>query len=194
MENLYKIIFDDNTSEKEKAAANIELEKVMKEVEKCPEFIEERKKQDEEWRKINEPLNEQAFNEVMAALKALASSDPEAFKARAKKSPELLLILLPKETILKRHESDFKTYTLMISEKELRALRHAMPKFRSDQKVQISFVDSIENKIREQAKAAEAPPPPKPAAKKRAKKWQPKKASSGGSSFIDELKKRQAKN
>eukprot|EP01121_Diplochlamys_sp_Union-15-3_P019159 TRINITY_DN7154_c0_g1_i1.p1 TRINITY_DN7154_c0_g1~~TRINITY_DN7154_c0_g1_i1.p1 ORF type:complete len:133 (-),score=32.90 TRINITY_DN7154_c0_g1_i1:3-401(-) len=131
---------------------------------------------------------------MVAELKTEATSNPDAFKARAKKSPELLLILLPKETILKRHESDFKTYGLTLKEKELRALRHAMPKFRSDQKVQSAFLDSIENKIRELAKSAEAPPKP-PVQKKTAKKWQPKKSTGGkgASSFLDELKKRKPK-
>jgi len=189
IEELYKVIFDDNTSDKDKAAANISLEKAMKEIEKTSEFLEEKRRVEDEWRKTNEPLNEKAYTEMVAMLKSEANSNAEAFKQRVKKSPELLLILLNKDTILKRHESDFKTYALAITEREMRALRHNMPKFRPDQKTQMAFVESIENKIRECSKALPPPPP----VKRSNKAWKaPKPSGDGSISFLDELKQKRA--
>eukprot|EP01121_Diplochlamys_sp_Union-15-3_P009286 TRINITY_DN2527_c0_g2_i1.p1 TRINITY_DN2527_c0_g2~~TRINITY_DN2527_c0_g2_i1.p1 ORF type:complete len:625 (+),score=140.03 TRINITY_DN2527_c0_g2_i1:121-1995(+) len=194
VERLQAIIFDDKTPEKEQAAANIELEKAMKELERCPEFMEEQRKLKEEWTKKNEPLNKAAYEKVSSRLKEEARADPQAFRDKLSKSGELALILLTKEAILKKHESDFKVYVLALDEDELRALFYNMPKFRSDQRTQIAFVESLENKIREREKSP-PPPPVIPAANRVKKQWKPKKATGGGggASFLDELKKRSMK-
>eukprot|EP01121_Diplochlamys_sp_Union-15-3_P009359 TRINITY_DN2557_c0_g1_i7.p1 TRINITY_DN2557_c0_g1~~TRINITY_DN2557_c0_g1_i7.p1 ORF type:complete len:318 (-),score=80.85 TRINITY_DN2557_c0_g1_i7:67-1020(-) len=194
IERLQKIIFDEKSTEKDQAAANIELEKVMKEIEKCSEFLEEQRKQKEEWFKKNEPLNKEAFEQVSARLKQEARSNPQAFRDKLTRCGELALILLTKEAILKKHESDFKMYVLSIQEDELRALLYCMPKFRSDQKTQIAFVESIENKIREKEKGV-TPPPAIPKSNRTKKQWKPKKATGNAppGNFLDELMKKSKK-
>jgi len=192
IERLQKVLFDGNSNEKDLDAANIEMEKVMKELEKCPEFLDEQRRLKEEWLARNEPLNKAAYERVSARLKQEARSDASAFRDKLTKCGELALILLSKDAILKKHESDFKMYVLALSEEELRALRYNMPKFRPDQRVQSAFTDSIDNKIKEKEKAP-APPPPIPTQNRAKKKWAPKKGGGTGGSFLDELKKRSAK-
>jgi len=192
VEELQKLIFADDTPEKERAAANIELEKAMKDLERCPEFIQQKKEQIEKWKRDNEPLNAKAYNEVIGRLRQEAQSSRDRFRAKMEKCGELQLLLLKKDAILRKHESDFTTYVLNVSLSELRALYHHMPKFRSNQRIQLSFVQTLENKIKEKAKNPVKKPPP---VKRTGKKFVMKKPKPGGGgmSFLDELKKKRQK-
>eukprot|EP01097_Dermamoeba_algensis_P011982 TRINITY_DN9497_c0_g1_i1.p1 TRINITY_DN9497_c0_g1~~TRINITY_DN9497_c0_g1_i1.p1 ORF type:complete len:167 (-),score=44.37 TRINITY_DN9497_c0_g1_i1:5-481(-) len=123
-------------------------------------------------------------------------NDPDLYN-RVQKYPELKLIALEPNIIIKMHESDYRTYSLAmaLTIDELRAIRANMPKFRRDQKVQVSFVETLDNKIEEKSSKADIPAAPKKAAAKKFKL--PKPAASGdspdtGGLFAELLRKRGA--
>jgi len=187
LEELQKVIFDDSTSEKDKAAANIKLEKVMRDIERTSEFQEEQRKQKEAWKKENEPKNKSAYERVFSQLKREYQSGSAAFREKMEKKSELALVLISPDDIKQKHESDFRNYVLDLSEAELRAIFHNLPTFRPDQETQKRFVETLRNKIDQCSKGG---PPPPPAVKRTGKKWKPKKAPSGGGGgggFLGEL-------
>jgi hypothetical protein len=191
IEELQKILMDGNKSEKEIEEANIKLEKALDAYEKTPECLMEIQKRKEEWVKKNEPLNKAAFQK-MSQVYNLSSlkNDPKTLD-RVKKYPELRLLMMNQDTILKKHESDFKTFVLNgLSEDELRAIRSVLPKFRNDQKAQVTFLDSLDTKIEEASKAAAQP---KPQVKKSGKKFVAKKVTGNaapGDLFAEMLAKK----
>jgi len=190
LETLQKIIFDPTSAEKDKEKANIMLEKTMQDLEKTSEFQQEIRRVQIEERKKNEPLNKEAYDAVLAKLSAEKDQNPAALRKRLTKHPELTLIFLSKEQILKKHESDFKNYVLNITEQELRALRHVSPNFRPDQETQQRFLQTLDNKIKEAA----TKPAPKPQLAKHPKKvWKPKPAGGAAGDFLSEIKKRGGK-
>jgi hypothetical protein len=167
IEEMQRVIFDPNSSEKQIADANIQLEKLMLEYEKSPEY----RQQKEEKRLANEKLNKAALERVKAALRSMT---PEQLKQRLTDNPELKLVLMEPNAILKMHQNDFKNFAMRgLSIDEVRALRGCVPTFRKDQRVQVDWVDSLEAKIDEMAANAVKPPPAKPKKepKSSAKKW-----------------------
>lgn len=176
IQEAQRIIFDDKSTEKQIAEANINLEKLMQQYEQTPECRAAK----EEKRAANEKLNKAATERVRTALKAMS---PDQIKQRLTDNPELKLILMEPQAILKLHQNDFKMFAIRgLTSEELRALRGALPTFRRDQQVQLGWVESIESKIEELAANANNPPPPKPVQKKPAKKLNPKKAAVGAGS------------
>lgn len=154
------IIFNDNSTEKQIAEANINLEKLMQQYEQTPECRAAK----EEKRQANEKLNKAALERVRAALKSLNEQDR---KQRFTDNPELKLMFLEPQAILKLHQNDFKMFAIRgLTAEELRALRGCLPTFRKDQRVQLDWVDSIEGKIEELGSSEAKPPPPPKAAKK----------------------------
>lgn len=180
IQEAQRIIFDDKSTEKQVAEANINLEKLMEQYEKTPECRAAK----EEKRAANEKLNKAAVERVRAALKALS---PEQIKQRLTDNPELKLILMEPQAILKLHQNDFKMFAIRgLTLEELRALRGSLPTFRRDQQVQLGWVDSMEGKIEElAANGGDKPAPPKPVQKKPAKKLNMKKAGAGAASGGD---------
>lgn len=175
IQEAQRVIFDDKSTEKQIAEANINLEKLMQQYEATPECRAAK----EEKRAANEKLNKAATERVRTALKSLS---PDQIKQRLTDNPELKLILMDPQAILKLHQNDFKMFAIRgLTSEELRALRGALPTFRRDQQVQLGWVESIESKIEELAANAGAPPPPKPIQKKPAKKLTTKKAAVGAS-------------
>jgi len=196
IERLQQLIFAEGTSPNELTSANIQLEKVMHEYEATPEFQAEKRKSQREWRKLNEPLNKKAFEIVNAHLSKQMSENRREFDECLKKKPELRLISLSKEDILKKHGNDFASFSLNLTEVELRALRYCMPHFRKEQARQAEFVKTIETKI--QAKVVQKQTPKqKPKKSKTVTTWKPiprndaTPATSG--SFLEELLKKTVK-
>jgi hypothetical protein len=185
-----RIIFDENSKENEIADANIRLEKLMADYEKTPEYMAQK----EEKRQANEKLNKAALEKVKGELKALSA---DALKRRLTDSPELKLIFMETNAILKLHQNDFKQYALRgLSYEELRGLRGCLPIFKSNQTVQLGWVDSLESKIEEMAASANKPkPPPKPKATSSTKKWKKAPAAggkAGGDIFSEILARKKA--
>jgi len=170
LDELQKIIIDESGkySEKEKEDANIRFEKAYQSLQQTVEYKMELQKQIEEKRKLNEPLNKEARDRLLHIYTPEnIQNDPE-LKEKVHKNPELTLICLDAKVILSKHQNDFQQYLLRnLDLDELRAIRASLPKFRNDQKRQLDWVDSLEDKIEQLAKnPIQKPPPPKPAAKK----------------------------
>jgi len=119
-------------------------------------------------------------------------NDPD-IRDKVSKNPELVLITMESKAILSKHQNDFAQYMLRNLElDELRAIRAILPKFRNDQKRQLDWVESLENKIEQ---VASAPPkkaaPPKPPAKlSKPKKILPPAGAPTGDMFAELLAKR----
>lgn len=153
------VIFDDKSTEKQIADANIQLEKLMQEYEQTPECRNAK----EEKRQANEKLNKAALEKVKVAFKSLS---PDQMKERLTHNPELRIILMEPQAILKWHQNDFKMFAIRgLTAEELRAIRGNLPTFRRDQQIQLGWVESVESKIDELEANASKPPPPKPASK-----------------------------
>jgi len=185
---LQKILFSPESSQQDIERANIEIEKVMQDIERSPDFQAEQAKQRNAWLAEQKPKNTAAFARVCASMQSM---DVKEFTDLMRKTPELQLILSTKEEILRKHQSDFRNYVLSVSEDQLRAIRHNLPKFRPDQKTQIRFAETIDNKIREIENAPKKPPKIERVTPIR--KWKPKIVSGGGGSFMDELQKKFSK-
>lgn len=169
------IIFDDKSTEKQVAEANISLEKLMQAYEQTPEC----RAQKEEKRQAQDKLNKAALEKFRASLKALTQ---DQLKQRLIDNPELKLIFMETQAILRVHQNDFKMFAIRgLSLEELRGLRGCLPNFRRDQPVQLGWSESIDGKIEEMAANAAKPPPAKPPpAKKPAKKFKPNAGVGGG--------------
>jgi len=162
MERLQLILFNDDTSEKDREKTNIEFEKLMQELERTTEFQEQKIKEREEWKRINEPINEEARVKMRKILETQFRQNSDKFIKKISKKPILKLILMDKEEIGKKHQNDFKQYVLSnLSLEELRAVFASLPSFRSDQEVQVQIVINCQDKIDELVKN-----PPKPKVKK----------------------------
>lgn len=68
IEELQKVIFSDTATEKEKADANIKLEKAIAAYEQLPEAKEEARRKKEERRLRNEPLNRAALARIKEVM------------------------------------------------------------------------------------------------------------------------------
>eukprot|EP00026_Physarum_polycephalum_P001700 Phypoly_transcript_01702.p1 GENE.Phypoly_transcript_01702~~Phypoly_transcript_01702.p1 ORF type:complete len:974 (+),score=211.05 Phypoly_transcript_01702:222-3143(+) len=191
LESIQAVIFDETGkyTEKEKEDANIKYEKVSQEFQQTPEYKAEVAAALEEKRRVNEPLNKAALEKMVKVYYAEAIRDDPIIKDKVQKNPELLLIGMDPKAILSKHQNDFAQYMLRnLSLDELRAIRASLPKFRNDQKRQIDWMESLEQKIEQVSKE----PPKKPAAKKApAIKIKTKPAGSGGGDFLAELMARQ---
>lgn len=190
IQEAQRIIFDENSTEKQVAEANINLEKLMVEYEKTPECRAAK----EEKRQANDKLNKAALEVVRAKFKSLS---PDQMKERLTNNPEMKLLLMEPPAILKLHQNDFKMFAIRgLSLEELRGLRGCLPTFRRDQAVQSGWVESIDAKIEELHANAAKPPPPKPAPKKAAapKKFKPPAAAkAGGGDIFAEILARKKK-
>jgi len=160
-------------TEKEKEEANIKYEKVFSEFAQTKQYKAEVAQQHEAKRKANEPLNKAALEKMILIYNAENVRNDVALRDKVLKNPELSLIGLDPKAILSKHQNDFSQYLLRLSDlDELRAIRASLPKFRGDQKRQLEWVEILENKIDEMAKAPpKKPAPPKPPS---AKTWKPK--------------------
>eukprot|EP01129_Flabellula_baltica_P009775 TRINITY_DN4053_c1_g1_i2.p1 TRINITY_DN4053_c1_g1~~TRINITY_DN4053_c1_g1_i2.p1 ORF type:complete len:1001 (+),score=266.53 TRINITY_DN4053_c1_g1_i2:38-3040(+) len=200
--DLQVILFDPDTPEKELERINIEFEKLMSELEKTPEFLEQQEQHKREWKENNEGPNQEAFEQLRSKLENMRTKNPDEFREKLIASPMLKLILMTPDQILKKHQNDFKQYLLSdYTLKHLRAVFFALPDFRSDQEVQKQLVENMILKIDEYStnprpkrkkkkvvkRAAGLPPPPPPKIKVNTAP-----ASSGpGDLFAELLKSRQ---
>jgi len=138
-------LFDENTDEREREQLNIEYEKLITELEQTPEYKREQEEAKEKWKTENTPLNKDAFDRVLADLKAKTDQQQQQIYSR---KPELKLLLRTPDSLLKAHVNDFKTLsTQNLDEDEARGLYHNMPKFRPDQDKQCEWVEQLRMKI-----------------------------------------------
>lgn len=124
MEELQKIIFNPNSTEKEIADANIKLEKVMVEYEQSPEgtlffflnlacvnfFVAraEAARLKDERKKKHDPLNKEALAKLKLQYNAENVKKTPALLTRVQENPELRLLFLDQDQILRLHQNDFK--------------------------------------------------------------------------------------
>jgi len=161
MDVLQKIIFDDTAPEKEREDANIKFEKVFSELQNTEEYKKELAQIAEEKRRINEPLNKEALDQMLKVLSPENLKKSEELRDRCMQNPELYLIGMDPKSILAKHQNDFAAYFLRgMTLVELRAIRASLPRFRKDQKKQMEWVETLENRIDVVSKE-----PPKPAKK-----------------------------
>jgi len=197
MEALQKIIFDDTVHDKEKEDANIKFEKVFGELQNTEEYRRELAQIAEEKRRINEPLNKDALEKMMKILTPENLRTNEELKDRLMQNPELLLIGLDPKSIIAKHQNDFAGYFMRgLTLVELRAIRASLPKFRKDQKRQLEWVETLENRIeavsKDPPKAAKkaAPKPPASLTKKKVAQQAKLKAGAPPGDLFAELKKK----
>jgi len=165
---LQGIIFNEKSSEKEIAEANVKLEKAIQEYEQTSEYKDAKEKKQRE----QDALNKDALEKVRSDMQKLS---PEAFKQRLLENNALKLLAMNPDLILKLHQNDFKNFMLSnLSVLELRALRGCLPNFRPDQTIQRGFVESLEYKIEEKAANQNKPAPPPPIKPKAAVALKPK--------------------
>eukprot|EP01123_Difflugia_compressa_P016074 TRINITY_DN955_c0_g3_i1.p1 TRINITY_DN955_c0_g3~~TRINITY_DN955_c0_g3_i1.p1 ORF type:complete len:239 (-),score=96.13 TRINITY_DN955_c0_g3_i1:88-774(-) len=182
-------LFDSNTDERESETLNIEYEKLITELEQTPEYQKEQEEVREKWKKENEIPNKEAFEKVLANLKAMPE---QKLTAVFKRKPELKFILKTPDQLLKAHVNDFKqvsTQNLILI--EARALFHNMPAFRRDQEQQMQFVQQLQTKIQQEAVKQETKPAPPPIQATKKVVIKTKKGGGGGggggAGFLDEL-------
>jgi len=158
MNEIQKKLFDDSTDERESEVLNIEYEKLVTELESTDEYKKEQLAAIQQWKTENTPLNRAALEDVLAEL---ASYNPNKKVGIFKKKPELKLLELTKDQILKKHANDFKSLTSQnLTLTEARALYECLPEFRKDQDVQLSFLSQIKEKIENEMKKPKKLPPP----------------------------------
>jgi hypothetical protein len=172
LEELQMIICDEEgkVSENDRDAANIQYERVFAQFTKTTEYQTEIARIAEEKRRINEPLNRAAWENLIKVFSRENIKHEPAIRDRLKENPELGLICMDPKAIGMKHQGDFQMYTLNnLSEEELRAIRAILPKWRSDQTRQAAWTDALENKIDQLAKngpkkprAERKPAAPKP--------------------------------
>lgn len=159
---LSAIIMNPNTPERDSEAANINAEKAMNAYEKTPEYAAEVAQQREEWLRKNEPLNKAAFGRMTKVYNLTTLKSDMSVLERVKLFPVLRLLMMSPDTILKKRESDFRTFILSgLSEDELRAVCSVLPNFRNDQQAQKHFAAKLIEKIEEVANAVARPAPPR---------------------------------
>lgn len=74
----------------------------------------------------------------------------EVIKSRINESPELRLIGMSHDDILKKHANDYKQYTLLkVTLTELRAIRASLPEFKRNQTTQLTWVEKLDLRIDE---------------------------------------------
>jgi len=183
LEALQLIIFDetDKFTVMEKEDANIKYEKVSQELAQTEEYKKEVAAALEERRKKNEPLNKEALERMKKIYNPDSLANNNEIKEKVRINPELGLIGLDPKAILAKHQDDFIQYSLRNLElDEMRAIRASLPKFRKDQKKQIEFCESLEDKIDQWVLR---PPTPAAAPKRATLKFKPKPAPPGADIF-----------
>jgi len=179
-------LFDPDTPERDCETFNIEYEKLISELEQTPEYQREQEELVAKWKKGNEELNKAALVTIRTMLAGLS---PQELSTKLSKKPELRLLSLAPEQLLRKHENDWKGITTQsLDETEARALYAAMPAFRKDQFPQTQFVEQLKNRIESEAiKPKTKLPPPIVATKKVTFKKAPPGTGMG---FLDELVRR----
>ncbi|EGG16945.1 C2 domain-containing protein [Cavenderia fasciculata] len=158
---LQKTIFNDKAPEKEREEANIKFEKVYQELVATEEHKRELLQIQEEKRRINEPLNQKALQKLLPIYQLSNIEKNVELKERVRLNPELTLIGMDPKAILSKHQNDFLHFFLAnLTLDELRAIRVSLPKWRADQKKQVEWTTTLEERIDQYAKN---PPAPKPA-------------------------------
>jgi hypothetical protein len=184
---LQAILFSETSSEREKEDANIKLEKVIQQYEQTAEAKEEVRKRKEDRRLRNDSLNRAALVRVKEVYNPeRIRGEPELLK-RVGENPELRLLFMESETILRLHQNDYKTYTMKnITLEEMRAIRALLPPWKQDQHVQREWTETLDDRIDALAAAANKPAAPKKEVKKIAlPKGKP--AAAGGDIFSELL-------
>lgn len=198
IEECQRILMEGKATDQEIEAANIRLEKALDAYEKTSEFQQEQAAKRREKEEREAPKNKAALQKMKGiyTLNAL-KTNPELLD-KVRKYPELRLIMMDGESIMKKHENDFKMFVLSgLPMDELRAIRGSLPKFRTDQKVQVQFVDNLDTKIDEmevsralltfpQSNASKPKPAKKGPTKKLNLRAQPK-AGGGAQDMLAEL-------
>jgi hypothetical protein len=183
-------LFDPNCDERTQEQLNIQYEKLITELEMTSEYQAEQMELKNKWKKENEPLNNQALQEVRQAMRAMGDA---AVLDLLKTKPELRMVLNTPDQITKKHENDFNSLTTQnLTLQEARALFAAMPVFRKEQTKQCLWVESLKNKIENELTKPKKPPPaPRaaggPPAPPKFKKPPASKAAAGGGDFLAEL-------
>ncbi|EFA80801.1 C2 domain-containing protein [Heterostelium album PN500] len=199
LQSIQTIIMNEKTPDKDREEANIRFEKVYQELSQTEEHKRELLQIQEDKRKVNDPLNQKALAKLQPTYAAANIERTPELKDRVKAYPELLLIGLDSKIIASKHQNDFQSYFLTnCTLEELRAIRASLPKWRADQKKQMEWTISLENKIEQYSKN---PPPQRPVPKIEKPKLKPslvKPISSnnnagGQDSVMAELLKRRRK-
>ncbi|KNC76535.1 hypothetical protein SARC_10969, partial [Sphaeroforma arctica JP610] len=84
------------------------------------------------------PLNKAAWEACKGRFTRKKAATDEEMQKKIAKNPELSLIDVDSKIIGNLHQNDFRQFVLLgLSSKELRAIYYVLPKFRSDQTIQI---------------------------------------------------------
>eukprot|EP00127_Corallochytrium_limacisporum_P004164 Clim_evm109s157 gene=Clim_evmTU109s157 len=148
MDELMKIVVDESLSEKDREDANIKFEKLANDLDKHPEYLAKKREEQQKWFEENEPINKACREKLSPYWTDAGIQKSQALAIRASKLPELRLIPLTEQEISVKHQNDYKKFGLRgLYLDEVRALFHALPEFKRDQKVQQAFKESVKNKL-----------------------------------------------
>lgn len=188
MNEIQKKLFDESIEDKESELLNIAYEKLVTELESTDEYKNEQAAALQQWNNDNKPLNIEALQKLRDELN---SQSPMKKAATFKRKPELKLLELTHDQILKKHQNDFKSLTAQnLSLEEARALYECLPVFRKDQEVHLQFSQQLKEKIESEMKRPKKKLPPPITASINTPKFKPqsKKSDSGSDNdFLAEL-------
>jgi hypothetical protein len=114
LEELQIIICDEEGkyTEQEKDNANIQYERVFKALTQTAEYQAEIARIAEEKRKINEPLNRAAWEEMVRIYSRENLKNNPEIRDKVKQNPELTLICMDPKAISAKHQGDFQMVTI----------------------------------------------------------------------------------
>eukprot|EP01125_Pyxidicula_operculata_P010968 TRINITY_DN3600_c1_g2_i1.p1 TRINITY_DN3600_c1_g2~~TRINITY_DN3600_c1_g2_i1.p1 ORF type:complete len:299 (+),score=88.06 TRINITY_DN3600_c1_g2_i1:112-897(+) len=190
MQDIQLRLYSDDCSPAEMETLNIEYERLEKILEKMPEFLAAKEKEEEAWSIQNHEENESAHRLIFWNLENTPTSEKEK---RFRQAPALKLVTYNPEKILKLHDNDWTTFVSHgLNLLEARAVFFSLPKFRKDQTKQLQFMESVKNKIEDLKNQTFVAKPI--VAKKQVKLQRPQTSttsSEGG--FLEELVQRRKK-
>lgn len=110
LQELQLIICDEDNkySEQEKDAANINYERVFKLFQKTSEYQAEVARIAEEKKRINEPLNRAAWENLIHMYSRENIKNDPVVREKIKQNPELALICMDPKNIGQKHQGDFQ--------------------------------------------------------------------------------------
>eukprot|EP01125_Pyxidicula_operculata_P010969 TRINITY_DN3600_c1_g2_i3.p1 TRINITY_DN3600_c1_g2~~TRINITY_DN3600_c1_g2_i3.p1 ORF type:complete len:280 (+),score=64.62 TRINITY_DN3600_c1_g2_i3:112-840(+) len=107
MQDIQLRLYSDDCSPAEMETLNIEYERLEKILEKMPEFLAAKEKEEEAWSIQNHEENESAHRLIFWNLENTPTSEKEK---RFRQAPALKLVTYNPEKILKLHDNDWTTF------------------------------------------------------------------------------------
>jgi len=184
IERKMQMLQSEITSEREREALNVDLEKLFIMLENTMEYQQEKMAKAEERRIRDEPIDRKALEVVRARYSEAGLRENPGLAEKWKNVPVLKLISMDPAEIVKKHANDWKFMTINeCTAEELRAVRAALPKFAKSQLRQIQWAERLDERIDRlesgQEKFQDTKPPQTPKPKKQLRFAEPSQPALG---------------